>query len=67
MNVLVDLEDTETIYVRIERAFIGLAYDKLEDEYSDRGLKIGVCGTLELVLPREIAFQLRDALNIEEF
>lgn len=64
-KVLVDLEDEETVIVRIERCDVGLAFDELDDEYEDRGLKIGVCHTLELSLRPQIARQLREALNRE--
>ena len=65
-KVLVDLEDEDSVFIRIERSVIGLAFDELEDEYLDRGMRIGACGTIELTLELHLARQLRAALNREE-
>ena len=62
-KVLVDIEDEDNVFIRLERRYLGLAFDEHEDAYEDRGLTIGVCQTLELSLDRDIAQQLRAALN----
>ena len=65
-KVLVDIEDEDTVIVHIERRYLGLAFDEHEETYEDRGLTIGICRTLELSLDRDLAQQLREALNNEE-
>jgi len=48
--------------VRFAHDFIGLGFDVLDDEYPDRGLRLGVANTVELTITVEVAKELLQRL-----
>lgn len=58
MKVTINYEDVETLTVRLANSFFGLGYDELDDEYEERGLKLGVSHTIELTIREEEAQEL---------
>jgi len=61
MKVLVRREQ-ESVLIRIDGDYFGVAYDKLDDPFDDHGLHGGVSTVAEVTLAESVAAELRDAL-----
>ena len=61
-KILVHMEDVQTVLIRFAHDFIGLGFDVLDDEYPDRGLRLGVANTVELTITVEVAKELLQRL-----
>lgn len=57
--VQVDNDDLESVVIKFDAAgSVGVAFDELQDEYAERGLRMGCATRFELSLDRRQAAEL---------